>query len=47
MKFKIEIWHSTNEYQEIEIEALDAFYATKYAKEMYPTANKINIKQVK
>lgn len=46
MKFKIEIWHSTNEYQEIEIEAIDALYATKYAYQMYPTATKINIKKV-
>jgi len=47
MKFKLEIWHSTTEFETIEIEAIDALYATKFAKEMYPTANKINIKQVK
>lgn len=47
MKFKIEIWHSTNEFETIEIDALDAIYANKFAKEMYPTATKINVKKVK
>ena len=47
MKFKLEIWHSTNEFEYKEIEAINALYATKFAKEMYPTATKINLKQVK
>lgn len=46
MKFKIEIWHSTTEFEVIEIEAIDAFYATKYAYQMYPKATKINIKKL-
>lgn len=46
MKFKLEIWHSTTEYQEVEIEAIDAFYATKFATQMYPTATKINVKKL-
>ena len=46
MKFKIEIWYSGNEYQEIEIEAIDAIYATKFATQMYPTATKINVKKL-
>ena len=47
MKFKIEIWHSTTEFEVIEIKAIDALYATKFARWMYPTATKINVKQVK
>ena len=43
MKFKIEIWHSTTEFETIEIEAIDAIYATKFAKQMYATATKINV----
>ena len=45
MKFKIEIWHTTTEYEEIEIEAIDKGYATKYARGTYPNALKINIKK--
>jgi hypothetical protein len=47
MKFKIEIWHSTTDYQEIEIEAIDSFYALKYAREMYPKSLKINVKTIR
>lgn len=46
MKFKLEIWHSTTEFETIEIKAIDALYATKFAKEMYPTATKINVKKL-
>ena len=46
MKFKLEIWHSTTEFEEIEIEAIDAIYATKFATQMYPKAVKINVKKV-
>jgi hypothetical protein len=46
MKFKLEIWHSTNEYQETEIEAIDAYYATKIATQMFPNAIKINVQQI-
>ena len=46
MKFKLEIWHSTTEFETIEIEAIDALYATKFATQMYPKATKINIKKV-
>jgi hypothetical protein len=46
MKFKLEIWHAANDYQEVEIEAIDAFYALKYAKENYPKTLKINIKKL-
>jgi hypothetical protein len=47
MKFKIEIWHAFNDYQETEIEAIDAVYALKFAKQMYTTATKINVTQIK
>jgi hypothetical protein len=43
MKFKLEIWHAKNDYEQIEIEAIDAFYALKFAKQMYTTATKINV----
>lgn len=46
MKFKLEIWHSTTEFETIEIEAIDTLYTTKFAKQMYPKTIKINIKQL-
>ena len=46
MKFKTEIWHSTTEFETIEIEAIDAIYATKFATQMYSTATKINVKKL-
>ena len=46
MKFKIEIWHSTTEFETIEIKAIDAIYATNFVKWMYPTATKINVKKL-
>jgi len=46
MKFKLEIWYSVNDYQETEIEAIDAYYATKIAAQMFSKAIKINVKQI-
>lgn len=46
MKFKIEIWHSTTEFETIEINAIDAYYATKIVTQMYPKSIKINVKKV-
>ena len=46
MKFQLEIWHSTTEFESVEIEAIDALYATKYATQMYPKATKINVKKL-
>jgi hypothetical protein len=46
MKFKLEIWHDANDYQETEIEAINSFYALKFAREMYPKSLKINVKKI-